>query len=177
LLCAIFPLDKCFQEDIRWGGNETSSSGTCDSFGRNRTRVRNGHAVPAAPAFAKYASTAGTRVLTLTISATVDGCERFIFTRDSVYDEHGRWQAPKNVVFNGEPWPDLSSPPPGWEKLAVNLDLTKAAVVQRKGRDVIALERTTEGFDLYFADTQMGAASTIAIPLKWLGTGEGRMHL
>jgi hypothetical protein len=112
---------------------------------------------------------AGTRVLTLTISATVDGSERFIFTRDSVYDEHGRWQAPKNVVFNGEPWPDLSSPPPGWEKLAVNLDLTKAAVVQRKGRDVIALERTTEGFDLYFADTQMGAApyeATISIPIK-----------
>ena len=109
------------------------------------------------------------RALTITISALVDGSERFVFTRDNVWDEHGHWQIPKEVTFNGEPWPDLSAPPPQWDKLAANLDLTKAVLLQRKGRDIIALEKTAEGFDLYFADTQMGAAvyeATISIPLK-----------
>jgi hypothetical protein len=121
------------------------------------------------PAAQKSDAPTGLRSFTLTISATVDGSERFIFTRDNVYDEHGRWQPPKAVIFNGEPWTDLSAPPPQWEKVAANLDLTKAVIAQRKGRDVIALERTAEGFDLYFADTQMGAApyeATISIPMR-----------
>jgi hypothetical protein len=107
--------------------------------------------------------------VTITISATIDGSERFIFTPDNVWDEHGRWQPPKDVLFNGEPWTDLTTPPPQWEKLSRNLNLARAELVQRKGRDVIALERTADGFDLYFADTQMGAApyeATISIPVK-----------
>jgi hypothetical protein len=73
------------------------------------------------------------------------------------------------VLFNGEPWMDLSTPPPQWDKLARTLDLPRAELIQRKGRDIIALERTADGFDLYFADTQMGAAdyeATISVPVK-----------
>ena len=53
--------------------------------------------------------------------------------------------------------------------MAGNLDLPGASIVVRKGRDVIALERTADGFELIFADTQMGAAAyevTISIPRK-----------
>ena len=60
-------------------------------------------------------------------------------------------------------------PPPGWGNRAGNLDLPGASTVVRKGRDVIALERTAEGFGLIFADTQMGAAAyevTLSIPRK-----------
>ena len=105
----------------------------------------------------------------LTLSATVDGSERFIFTRDNVWDDHGRWQPPKDVLFNGAAWLDLGQAPDDWTEFAAKLDLTKAHIVTRSGRDIVALESTAEGFDLYFADTQMGAAKyavTISIPRK-----------
>ncbi len=53
--------------------------------------------------------------------------------------------------------------------MAGNLDLPGASIVVRKGRDVIALERTAEGFELIFTGTQMGAAAyegTLSIPKK-----------
>src|SRR5438270_246130 len=105
--------------------------------------------------------------LTITISALIDGSDRFIFTREVAYNEHTRWGPPKNVLFNGEPWTDLSQPPPGWSDLARSLDLSKAGVLTRKGRDLIALEQTPDGFDIYFADTQPGAGPyevTISVP-------------
>ena len=101
------------------------------------------------------------------MSAIIDGSDRFIFTHDLAYDDHARWSTPKNVIFNGEPWVDLSQPPPGWAELAPGLDLNKANILTRKGRDVIALEPTPEGFDIYFAHTQMGAGQyevTISVP-------------
>lgn len=105
----------------------------------------------------------------ITISATIDGSERFIFTRDTAWDDHGHWQPPRDVLFNGTPWEDLSQAPAGWAELAPTLELKKAIITVRNGRDIIALEPTTEGFDLYFADTQMGSAkysATISIPIK-----------
>ena len=105
----------------------------------------------------------------VTLSAQIDGSDRFRFTRENISHEHFRWSPPRNAVFNGEPWPDLTVPPPAWAELAKELDLTRAAIAVRKSRDMIALETTPEGFDLYFADTLMGAATfevTIAIPRK-----------
>jgi hypothetical protein len=86
-----------------------------------------------------------------------------------VWNDHGHWQEPKDVLFNGKPWEDLSRAPTGWLELAAKLDLSKARITTRNGRDIIALEPTAEGFDLYMADTFMGAAKysvTISIPLK-----------
>lgn len=106
---------------------------------------------------------------TITLTATIDGSDRFIFTGDAVRNEHGRWNHPTSVQFHGVPWDDLTQPPQGWSDLAQNLDLRSARIVSREGRDVIALELTPEGFDLLFADTQMGAGKysvTIAIPRK-----------
>ena len=105
----------------------------------------------------------------LTLSGTFDGSDRFIFTRENVVNERGRWGAPKDVLFNGVPWPDLTQPPEGWLEFAAPLDLTRAVITARQSRDIIALESTAEGFDLYFADTQMGAGQysvTVSIPLK-----------
>jgi hypothetical protein len=73
------------------------------------------------------------------------------------------------VTFNGEVWDDLSQPPAGWSEMAKDLDLRGARIIAREGRDVIALETTTEGFDLIFADTHMGAGHysvNIAVPKK-----------
>ena len=110
-----------------------------------------------------------TATVELTLSGTIDGSDRFLFTRDNVVNEHGRWSPPKDVLFNGVPWPDLAQPPEGWLEFAAPLDLTRAAITTRQSRDIIALEPTPDGFDLYFADTQMGAGNysvTIAIPRK-----------
>ena len=109
------------------------------------------------------------RTVSITLSAIIDGSDRFIFAPDTAYNEHSRWKPPQNVLFNGQPWEDLSQPPAGWPELARNLDLSKAKIVARKGRDVIALVPAPEGFDLYFADTPMGSGAyevTISIPQK-----------
>jgi hypothetical protein len=42
----------------------------------------------------------------LNLTATIDGSDRFIFTRDNVWNEHGKWQPPQEVSFNGAPWED-----------------------------------------------------------------------
>jgi len=105
----------------------------------------------------------------LTLTANIDGSERFIFTRDNAWNEHGRWAPPTEVLINGQPWTDLSQAPSGWAEFAAPLDLSKATILTRIGRDIIALEPTAEGFDLYIADTQMGSAKysvTISIPRK-----------
>ena len=105
----------------------------------------------------------------LRITATVDGSGKFVFTRDGVHYEHKNFDEPTDVKFDGEPWEDLSQTPPAWQKIVSHLDLTKARVVKRQGRDVIALELTPDGFDLYLCDSPDGADQyevTIAIPRR-----------
>ncbi len=111
--------------------------------------------------------------VTITFSATIDGSDRFIFTTDNVWNDHGKWDPPSKVLFNGEPWEDLSQSPTGWGELAPTLDLRKATIVTRDGRDFVSLEPTAEGFDIYFADTLMGSGPytiTISVPRRLAGT-------
>jgi len=108
-------------------------------------------------------------VTLIRISAKVDGSERFIFTPRHVRWEHRFWSRPTDVTFDGEPWADLSHSPSGWQDLSRHLDLSKAWIVKRQGRDVVALEQTAEGFDLYFCDSPNGSAFyevTIAVPRR-----------
>ena len=105
----------------------------------------------------------------LTFSGTIDGSDRFIFTHENLVNERGRWGPPTDMLFNGLPWPDLTQPPESWLEFAAPLDLTRAVITARQGRDIIALEPTAAGFDLYFADTLMGAGPysvTIAMPKR-----------
>jgi len=108
-------------------------------------------------------------VTLIRISASVDGNDRFIFTPRDVRYEHKFWSRPNNVTFNGEPWTDLEHSPAGWSDLSRHLDLTRAWIVKRQGRDVAALERTAEGFDLYLCDSPNGYGYydvTIAVPRR-----------
>jgi hypothetical protein len=105
----------------------------------------------------------------LKISATVDGSGRMIFTRQSLRYEHKHWDLPTDVTVDGEPWTNLSQTPPAWREIAGHLDLAKAWIVKREGRDVIAMEPTPDGFALYLCDSPNGAAKyevTIAIPRR-----------
>ena len=92
----------------------------------------------------------------LRISAIVDGSGRIIFTRKAVHYVHKYWGIPKDMSFDGDPWEDMSETPAGWHQIAAHYDLSKARVIQRDGRDTIALELTEEGFDLYLCDSPNG---------------------
>ena len=92
-----------------------------------------------------------------------------IFTRGSVRYEHSSWSPPVDVTFDGEPWTNLDQTPSTWRDPGSRLDLARAWIASRKGRDVIALEPTAGGFDLYLCDSPNGAADyevTIAIPRR-----------
>ena len=105
----------------------------------------------------------------LRISARCDGSGRIVFTRDRVHYEHKHWGRPHYVLFDGEPWNKLDRTPTPWRDFSHRLDLTKASIVKRHGRDIIALESTPDGFHLYLSDSPNGAADysvTIAIPRR-----------
>lgn len=105
----------------------------------------------------------------LHVSATVDGSGVIIFTSQDARYEHKNWGPPTNVTINGKAWRDLNRTPAGWRDFTKGLDLSHAWIVKREGRDVIALETTTNGCNLYLVDSPNGAAdysATIAIPRK-----------
>ena len=110
-----------------------------------------------------------TQLQIVRIAARVDGSGRIVFTRGKVFYEHKHWGLPANVLFDGTPWSNIDTTPAQWTDYGSRLDLTKAWVVKRHGRDVIALEHTPDGFDLYLSDSPKGAADyevTIAIPRR-----------
>lgn len=105
----------------------------------------------------------------LCLTANVDGSGKIVFTSDNVHYEHKYWDPPTRVTFNDQFWNDLDRTPSGWRDFSDGLDLTRARIVHRTGRDVIALEQTAKGFDLYLCDSPAGSAdyeATIAIPLR-----------
>lgn len=105
----------------------------------------------------------------LTLSAIIDGSGRFIFATNSVRIDNRHYNPPADILFDGEPWTEVKSPPPRWLEIAPELDLSRARIVQRRGRDIMALELTEAGFDLYYADTAVGSGPyvvTIAIPRR-----------
>jgi len=105
----------------------------------------------------------------LRISCRMDGSGRFVFTRQNVHYEHRHWRRPNHILFDGEPWTNLAQTPAPWRDYGDRLDLTKARIVKRTGRDVIALEHTPDGFHLYLCDSPNGGgdyAVTLAIPRR-----------
>ena len=84
-------------------------------------------------------SWARTNFKLLRLTAHVDGSGRIIFTRDSVRYEHMNWSPPVDVTFDGEPWTNLNQTPSTWRDPGSRLDLARAWIASRKGRDVIAL--------------------------------------
>jgi hypothetical protein len=105
----------------------------------------------------------------LCISGRFDGSGKFVFSRKAARYAHKHWAQPRCVLFDGEPWTRLDRTPPAWRDVGHRLDLSRARVVKRQGRDVIALEHTPEGFDLYICDSPNGAADyavTVAIPRR-----------
>jgi hypothetical protein len=124
-------------------------------------------AAPAADEGGGSGSGSGDSPKMLRISGQFDGSGKIVFTRKGVQYEHKHWKQPTNVVFNGAAWEMLERTPEGWGAFSDGLDLSRAKIIKRAGRDVIALEQTKDGFDLYICDSPNGAADyevTIEIP-------------
>lgn len=102
----------------------------------------------------------------LTITGQIDGSEKFIFTPEQVKWVHLHWSEPDDMTFKGKPWTNPRKTPAQWAEFA-SLDLPHARIIKRQGRDLVALEPTSNGFILYLADSPNGAghySATIAIP-------------
>jgi len=104
----------------------------------------------------------------ITISGFIDGSDEFHFTPGKVTWTHKHWKAPSGMQFAGRPWDKLERAPQKWLDMT-DLDLSKARVIKRSGRDTVALETTKDGFILYFCDSPNGGENysiTISIPRK-----------
>jgi hypothetical protein len=124
---------------------------------------------PKSPVVQAFEKAVAAQPKLLTISCRLDGSGRIIFTPERVRYEHKHWRPPNHVLFDGEPWSRLDRTPVPWRDYGKGLDLSKAWIVQRQGRDVIALEHTPDGFDLYLCDSPNGGAdyaATIAVPRR-----------
>ena len=135
----------------------------------NTRHGNNGPPKEASRADAAYEDAVAAQPKILRISGQFDGSGRIIFTRKSVQYVHKHWGRPSRVLFDGEPWTKLDRTPAAWRELGGRLDLTKARIVRREGRDAIALEHTPDGIELYICDSPNGAAHyvvTLAIPRR-----------
>jgi len=104
----------------------------------------------------------------LTISGLIDGSEKFIFSPAGVQWAHLHWSEPDDMTFQGSHWYNPRKTPAQWARYAA-LDLPRARIIKRQGRDLVALEPTADGFILCFDDSPNGAGAysvTIAIPRK-----------
>jgi hypothetical protein len=89
----------------------------------------------------------------ITLSATLDGSGRFMFTSGSLRYEHFHWAPPQNVRIDGQAWNDLDKTPPRWLDVASRVSLQTVRILERSGRDLICVEPTANGFDVYVADS------------------------
>lgn len=102
----------------------------------------------------------------ITISGFIDGSDQFHFSPGKIAWTHKHWKAPTEMTFAGSRWTNLDRAPQAWVNMK-NLDLSKARVIKRTGRDTVALEKTNNGFILFFCDSPNGGdhySITIAIP-------------
>lgn len=114
-------------------------------------------------------ATFGSAPKLLRITASMDGSGRFVFTPQTAVYEHRTWGPPKEVTLDDKQWTDLTRTPATWAAIGAQLDLRKATIVQRKGRDTIALEPTPTGFALYLSDAPNGPGDyevVISIPRR-----------
>ena len=93
----------------------------------------------------------------LEIKATIDGSDVLNITPDGVTLRHISWQPPPFMTLNDKRfYPDSHRT---LEQIGLSqADLSTATVTSRHGRGTIALEKTSTGIAVHFADPQAGAA-------------------
>jgi hypothetical protein len=104
--------------------------------------------IPAAPA-SKTLSSSNTIILD--VSAEIDGSDVLTITPEGARWRHKIWGWPSDVMFNDVAW-DVKANPLLTNTGLANADLATATVVARRGRDLVAMEKTDNGITIYFSD-------------------------
>lgn len=93
----------------------------------------------------------------LTISAKVDGSGKFIIKKDQITYTHLHWGKPENVLIDGKKWENLDEPFKISKEFSGAINLQKAKVLKKKGRDVVAMEKDDDSLVVYFDDSPNGS--------------------
>lgn len=102
---------------------------------------------------------------TMTLEATIDGSGKFIFSENQIRYQHSSWDYPSNVMINGRKWNNLQDP----FMLEKKYNYSSAEVIDRKGRDMISMEKNSTGLVVYVNDSPNGAGLySISIKLQEL---------
>jgi hypothetical protein len=101
--------------------------------------------------------------VTLVFEGMIDGSDRIVITDAGARWENVHWGAPAGVVkMNGFSWEPRSQPflpNEGQEPfLPHDVDLSRARLVSRSGRDYCGIEPGVDGLVLRFVDSPNGAA-------------------
>ncbi len=111
----------------------------------------------APPSPAQATVTPENQLIPLEIQAMIDGSDVLNITPSGVTLRHISWQPPPFMTLN-----DKRFYPDSHRTLAQvglsDADLSTATVVSRHGRGTVALEKTSTGIAIHFADPQSGAA-------------------
>jgi RNA polymerase sigma factor (sigma-70 family) len=117
---------------------------------------------PSAPASspngasANQAAASPNGALTLDIRATIDGSDVLNITPNGAEWTHLYWQLPSAVTINGKHTSPTAKT--SLEELGLsNADLSSATVVSRRGRGLVALDKTAAGIGIHFDDPEGGA--------------------
>jgi hypothetical protein len=95
------------------------------------------------------------------VSAFIDGSDVIIFRPGEALWQHKHWGLPTDVSINGLKW-DMKTDPRLPTKMASSvvperLNMQSARIVDRRGRDTIALEIDENEVKLFLADSPNGA--------------------
>jgi len=99
-------------------------------------------------------------LVVLDIQADIDGSDTVTITPEGAKWAHKHWDWPSNVSINGVEWdpqaqPELAST--GKLSCLTKADLSTARVIERSGRDTVAVETMDGAVTVYFADSPNGA--------------------
>jgi hypothetical protein len=96
--------------------------------------------------------------LTLEVRATIDGSDVLNITPDGAAWTHLYWDVPSRITFNGKHTSPAAKT--SLEQLGLNqADLSSATVVSRRGRGLVALDKTAAGIAIHFDDPDGGAGA------------------
>lgn len=96
----------------------------------------------------------------LEIAADIDGSDELHLTKDGLSWTHKQWDWPSTVKVNGREWDpheELKWEAIGAEPVGEDQVVKLSRIVNRDGRDTIAVESQADGVTIYFADTPGGA--------------------
>lgn len=114
----------------------------------------------------------GAKPFILQIDATIDGSDVLVLSAQGAEWTHKHWGWAKDVMLNDVAWQPKDQPTlpsTGELQFLTTVDFSKAKVLDRQGRDTVAMEREDDRLTIYFADSPGGAGEyqiKILLPAK-----------